>query len=111
MGRVFTFSSRIVQMQFFEEDPVTITMLIGDETDSRILKSGAMISEADKIGDIKKRLEQYRAALELLIGAEHTAAILDRADELDSYAIFSVYRHVLNEYGAQKAKNLSAPAR
>lgn len=111
MGKFFTFADRIVRIQFFEEEPVNLMLVISDETDKKIVSSGKMFNEADKSGEIDDRREKYRAALEHLIGEEKTAAILDRADELDSFAIFSVYRYILAEYSAQKVKNLSASGR
>lgn len=111
MGKFFTFADRFVRVRFFEDDPVVLTLTISDDTDKRILDSAALIAAADKKGDVDQRRSGYRTALVRLIGDEKATAILERADEADGFAILSAYRYILDAYAAQKAKNLSAPAR
>lgn len=111
MGKFFTFADRAVRVQFFEEAPVVLTLLISDETDQRILESGKLFQAADKAKTTSERAVKYRAALETLIGAEKTDVILARSEKADSFAIYSVYRYILSAYAEQKSKNLNAPAR
>ena len=111
MAKFFTFADRFVPIQFFDEDPVNLTMKISDETDKRLVKASEGFVAADKLQDLDKRREAYRAALESFIGAEKAEAILSRTDEPDCFAIYSVFKYLLDTYGTQKAKNLSASAR
>ena len=112
MAKFFTFADRFVPVQFFDgEDAVKITMKISDETDKRILDADAAFIAADKHTDMAKRRDAYRAALEGFLGREKVDAILSRTDEQDSFAIYSVYKYLLNAYGAAKAKNLSGSGR
>lgn len=111
MAKFFTFADRFCKMQFFEEDPVVVTLFIGDDLDKNIVESGALIEKADKLSDLDKRCAMYRQALELLIGADKTDAILTRADTLDSFAILAVWNYILQSVRDQKVKNLAASAR
>ena len=112
MSKFFTFADRFVPVQFFDgEDAVKITMKISDETDKRILKASEAFVAADKNTDMAKRRDAYRAALESFLGAEKADAILSHADEPDCFAIYSVWQHLLREYGAAKTKNLSGSGR
>lgn len=111
MAKFFTYSDRHCPIQFFEEEPINVTLFIGDELDRRIMESGAMIGEADKLNDLEKRCAMYRQAVELVIGAEKTGEILARADNLDSFSILEVWHHVSRAVHEQKVKNLMASAR
>jgi hypothetical protein len=112
MTKFFTFADRFVPVQFFDGDEaVKVTMKISDETDKRLIKASEAFVAADKNTDMDKRREAYRAALEGILGAEKSEAILSHADEPDCFAIYSVYQHLLREYGAAKTKNLSGSGR
>lgn len=110
MSKFFTFADRFVPIQFFDENPVKLTLKISDETDKRLVKASEEFIAADKLRDLDKRRVAYLAALEGFIGAEHAESILSRTDEPDCFAIYSVFKYLLDTYGAQKAKNLSASA-
>lgn len=99
MGKYFTFVDRMLTIEFFETDPVKITMLIGDEMDKKLIAMGAAIDSA-------KTAEKARAALADIIGEENTQKILARAEDVDRYFIAQVARYILSEYGAGKAKNI-----
>lgn len=107
----FKFADRFVPIKFFEEDPITVTLKISDETDSRIVKVAEKIATADKLVNLEKRRQSYMDALTELIGKENASKILARADEVDCFAIGAVIHHVFAAYGEQKRKNLSASAR
>ena len=108
MAKFFTFADRFVPVQFFDgDDAVKITMKISDETDKRLIKAGTAFDAADKLRDIDKRREAYQEALEGFLGKDKTAEILGKTDEQDCFAIFSVFKYLLNAYGAAKQKNLS----
>lgn len=112
MTKFFTFADRFVPVQFFDgADAVNLTLKISDETDKRIMKASEAFVAADKHTDMSKRRDAYRAALEGFIGKEKTDAILCHADEQDSFAVYSVYKYLIDAYGAAKTKNLSASGR
>lgn len=99
MGKYFTFVDRMLPIEFFETDPVKITLLIGDEMDQKLVTMGTKL-------DAAKTVDEARAALAEAIGEENTQKILSRAEEVDRYFITQVAGYVLSEYGAGKAKNL-----
>lgn len=105
----FSFAKWFVKIQFFEEEPVVITLPISDEMDRKLLRYGEAVGEGDKQPD--KRTEIYRQALEQLIGAETVEKLLARAGDSDSYALLDIGTYVLNCYREQKTKNLIAGAR
>lgn len=109
--KFFTFSDRACRIQFFEEEPVVVTLFVGDETDKLTLDSAALIDEGDKLKSVDERMKKYREAVELLIGKEKTAAILDRAETNDSFALLEIWHHVVKELRSYKVKNLTASAR
>lgn len=110
--KFFTFADRFVPVQFFDgEDAVKITMKISDETDKRLIKAGEALNAADTLKDVDKRRTAYRKALEGFLGEEKAKEILSKADEADCFAIYSVFKHLLNTYGAAKVKNLSGSGR
>lgn len=112
MAKFFTFADRFVPVTFFETNPVKLTLKISDETDKRLLAVSQAFVDADKVTtDLDKRCKLYREALESFIGADKTDAILSRADEVDCFAVYSVYKFLIDAYAAQKVKNLGASAR
>ena len=111
MGKCFAFANRACRIQFFEDDPVVLTLLICDETDKRIMKSASMIEDADKLKSVEERLAKYRAALAELITEEKVDAILSRAETADSMAVLEIWQFVLNCLREHKVKNLTASAR
>lgn len=111
MSKFFTFADRACRIQFFEDDPVVLTLCIGDETDKHIMKSAAMIEDADKLKSVEERFAKYRAALAELITEEKVDAILSRAETADSMAVLEIWQFVLNCLREHKVKNLTASAR
>lgn len=108
MAKFFTFADRTIPVQFFEENPVSLMLTASDETDARLLESAGLLQEGDKQATVEARLSLYRRAVENLIGPEKTKEILSRADNADGYAVYSVYRYLLNAYREGKSKNLTA---
>lgn len=111
MGKCFAFANRACRIQFFDDDPVVLTLFVGDETDKRIMQSAAMIEDADKLKSVEERFIKYREALAELISEEKTDAILSRAETADSMAVLEVWQFVLNCLREHKVKNLTASAR
>lgn len=111
MGKFFTFADRACRIQFFEEEPVVVTMFVGDETDKLTLQSAALIDESDKLKSVDERTKKYREAVELLMGKEKTAAVLDRAETNDSFTLLEVWQYVVKCLRDHKVKNLSASVR
>lgn len=111
MSKFFTFADRACRIQFFEADPVVLTLFVGDEMDKRIVKSAAMIEDADKLKSVEERCAKYREALAELISGEKADAILARAKTADSMAVLEIWQFVLNCLREHKVKNLTASAR
>lgn len=108
MAKFFTFANRAIPVQFFEERPITVTLIASDETDARLLESARLLQEGDTQTTVEARLPLYRKAVENLIGPEKTKEILSRADNADGYAVCAVYQYLLAVYREGKAKNLTA---
>ncbi len=111
MGKCFAFANRACRIQFFEDDPVVLTLFVCDETDKRIMKSASMIEDADKLKSVEERFAKYREALSELITEEKVDAILSRAETADSMAVLEIWQFVLNCLREHKVKNLTASAR
>lgn len=101
--KYFTFVDRFLPIQFFEEDPVTITICIGDEMDKKI----DTIFEELKTATTAER---KREMLVELINEENTAKLLSRADQTDAFVLDQLLLYLHNEYIEGKRKNLLAAA-
>lgn len=99
MGKYFTFVDRFLPIEFFEQDPVKITLQIGDTTDQKLVEMGRKI-------DASTTFEDGKAALAEVIGAENLDAILARAENPDQLALLEITYYVLQAYREGKAKNL-----
>ena len=111
MGKFFKFSDRFVTVTFFEEDPIRLTMQIGDEQDRKIISASELIAEGSKTQNLEKRAKCFAAALDEVIGRENLVKLLERSPEKDSFAMLEIWHYLIDAYGAQKVKNLSASAR
>lgn len=101
MGKYFTFVDRTLSIEFFAENPVTITLQIGDETDRKLAEMG-------KEMDAATTFEESKAALAEIIGAESLDAILARTENPDRFAVLEITHYFLQAYREGKAKNLEA---
>lgn len=110
MKPYFTFLDRVVPVTFFEDEPVTLTLLISDQTDRKIIDCSQAFLAADK-GEQDERLAKYEAALARFIGAENAEKILSRTQQRDCFAVFEVYNYLLNAYKDAKTKKLTGSAR
>lgn len=108
MSRIFAFADRAIPVQFFEEEPITITLHASDETDAKILESAKLIQAGDRQATVGARLDKYRQAVDNLIGSDTAEQVLARADRADGYALLSLYQGVLDAYSEGKRKNLMA---
>ena len=99
--KCFTFVDRFLPIEFFEEEPVTITLTIGDEMDKKMDNLARALKTPL---DVKKK----RALLEGLIGEENTERILSRFEDVDGYVLDQVLVYITGEYLEGKQKNLLA---
>ena len=99
--KFFNFVDRFLPIEFFEEEPVTITLTIGDEMDKKLDKLAEDLKT--QMGTAKKR-----GLLEGLIGKENADRILSRFDEVDGYTIDQVLLYINLTYREAKQKNLLA---
>lgn len=99
MGKYFTFVDRFLPIEFFEQDPVKITLQIGDTTDQKLVEMGRKI-------DASATFEDSKAALAEIVGADNLEAILARTENPDQLALLEITYYVLQAYREGKAKNL-----
>ncbi len=99
MGKYFTFVDRFLPIEFFEKDPVKITLQISDTTDKRLVEMGRKM-------DAAATFEDGKAALAEVIGAESLDAILSRTEAPDQFALLQITYYILQAYREGKAKNL-----
>lgn len=111
MAHFFTFASRACPIRFFEENPITVTLFIGDETDKLCVRSATLIGEGDKAESAGERAAKYREAVELLVGKEKLEGILARSETQDSFALLEIWQFVVKSLRDAKVKNLSASVR
>lgn len=108
MAKFFTFADRAIPVQFFEDDPIQLTLVASDEMDAKILDAYKLIAEGDQQTNPEDRRAKYRQAVDNLIGHDTVEQILARADNADGYALLSLYNGIVRAYGEGKAKNLAA---
>ena len=101
MGKYFTFVDRSIQIEFFDKDPVKITLCVGDEMDRKLNEMGRKM-------DAAATFEDRKAALADTIGVENVDAIMARAETQDNYALLEIAHYLLQEYQDGKTKNLVA---
>ena len=99
MGKYFTFVDRTLPIEFFADDPVTVTLQLGDETDKRLLTMGKQL-------DTSATCEDAKAALAEIVGADSLEAILARTETPDRLALAEIANYILQSYREGKTKNL-----
>lgn len=108
MAKFFTFADRAIPVQFFEEDPICVTLIASDEMDAKILDASNLIMDGSKEAAPEGRKAKYRRAVDILIGRDIAEQALAKADNADGYALLSLYNGIVRAYGEGKAKNLAA---
>nr|DAH31136.1 MAG TPA: hypothetical protein [Caudoviricetes sp.] len=101
MGKYFTFVDRLITLEFFGEDTVKATVAIGDEMDKRIDAAFGRLKKPESVEDKK-------AEIAGLIGADVTDKILERLDTVDGYALDQLLLYIRETYLEAKVKNLQA---
>lgn len=109
--KMFKFTDRVVRISFFEEDPIVTSLTICDQTDHDLMAVGQKMVDADRVADMDARRAAYQQALESVLGRTCVEQILSRTDTPDCFAIYSVFKYVLDCYGEQKRKKLMASVR
>ena len=111
MAKIFAYSKRACKVQFFEDDPVVVTIFVGDESDKLCIQGARLIEEGDKCASFEMRMAKYREAVELFLGIEKTEAVLERAEEKDCFALIGIWQFIVGALRDHKLKNLTASAR
>lgn len=101
MGKYFTFVDRLITLEFFGEDTVKATVTIGDDMDKRIDAAFSRLKKPESVEDKK-------AEIAGLIGADVTDKILERLDTVDGYALDQLLLYIRETYLEAKVKNLQA---
>lgn len=99
MAEYFDFVDRTVEVVFFEDDPITVTLTVSDDGDKKL-------TEYSERAKSEQTYEGRKAALGDLIGKDTLEQILARAPIQDSYALIQVEEHIAEKYLEVKAKNL-----
>ncbi len=97
----FTYVDRDLTLRFFREDPVTVTLTVGDEMDRKMDKAVKALKTASGF-------EKKRELLASLIGKENACLVLSRADIADSFTAEQLLLYVHKAYLEGKGKNLLA---
>ena len=108
MAKFFAFTDRAIPVQFFEENPIHVTLIASDEMDARILDASNLIMDGSKEAALDGRKAKYQQAVDILIGHDIAEQILARADNADGYALLSLYNGIVRAYGEGKEKNMAA---
>ncbi len=98
--KYFTFVDRYLPIQFFEEDPVTITVCICDEMDKKI---DTLFEELKT----ETSLERKREILAALVNEDNAKKLLSRCDQVDAYLVDQLLLYIRNAYIEGKKKKLA----
>ena len=97
----FTYVDRELTLRFFREDPITVTLTMGDEMDRRMDKTVKALKTVSGF-------EKKRELLASLIGKENACLLLSRADIADSFTVEQLLLYVHKAYLEGEGKNLLA---
>lgn len=97
----FTYVDRELTLRFFREDPITVTLAMGDEMDRKLDKAVKALKTASGF-------EKKRELLSSLIGKENACLLLSRADIADSFTVEQLLLFIHKTYLEGKGKNLLA---
>ena len=97
----FTFIPRQLPLTFFSDDPIHLTLPMGDAMD-------ALLAAMAKNLDAAETAAQAEAALHPVLGQDATEKILSRANPRDRLAACQLAAYVLRQYAEGKEKNLLA---
>lgn len=101
--KYFTFVDRILPIQFFEEEPITVTLTISDQMAQKI---DAGMKKLNTTADAA----QCRDILVAWIGEENADKLLARCEDVDTYTISQLLAYIRQEYIEGQRKNLLAAA-
>lgn len=97
----FTFLPRTLTLRFFPDDPILVTLPMGDDMDELLLN---MAKNLDEAGDFSTAA----ACLYPVLGRDTAENLLSRADCRDTLSVCQLAGYLLRQYGIEKEKNLSA---
>lgn len=95
----FTYVDRDITLHFFREDPIDVTLTLGDETDRLFDKTVKALKTA-------ATFEKKRELLANLIGDETACLLLARADRADGFTVEQLLLYIHKAYLEGKGKNL-----
>ena len=99
----FTFIDREITLRFFEEDPVSVTLYLGDALEDRLQ---AAVAHYDENHTVAEDLENFK----MLLGAEHAEAVLQRAGKLDRLGVLELLSYTVRVCREEQGKKLLALA-
>ncbi len=103
MPTPFTFIDRAVTLRYYEEDPVEVTLYLGDALEERLQ---AAVSHYDAPHTVEEDAENFRR----LVGREAADRLLGRAEVLDRLTVLELLSYTVRACREEQGKKLMALA-
>ena len=103
MTEPFTFIDRAITLRFFEEEPVEVTLYLGDALEDRLQ---AAVGHYDENHTAEEDLENFK----MLLGEKQAKAVLQRAGKLDRLGILELLSYTVRVCREEQGKKLLALA-
>ncbi len=103
MNTPFTFIDRAVTLRFYRQDPVEVTLYLGDALEAQLQRAAAHYDESHT-------LEEDIANLAALVGQENAARLLSRAETVDRLAVLELLSYTMRQCREEQGKKLMALA-
>jgi hypothetical protein len=103
MDTAFTFIDRTVDLTFYDQEPVTVRMYLGDALEEKLQQA---VGHYDQDHTLEEDMEN----LKMLVGQEEGAQLLERAEPLDRMAVLELLSFVVRRCREEQGKKLMALA-
>ena len=103
MATPFTFIDRAVTRQFYQDDPVELTLYLGDALEEKIAEA---VRHYDEPHTLEEDVESFRS----LVGAEAADQLLERAETLDRLTVLELLSYTVRACREMQGKKLMALA-
>ena len=100
----FTFLPRTLTLRFFPDDPILVTLPMGDAMDELLL---TMAKDLDEAGDFSTAA----ACLYPVLGRDTAENLLSRADCRDTLSVCQLAGYLLRQYASKRKKTSAPPVR
>lgn len=103
MENTFTFIDRALDLSFYDQEPVTVRLYLGDALEEKLQ---AAVGHYDQDHTLEEDVENLKA----LVGAETGQLLLDRAETVDRLAVLELLSFVVRRCREEQGKKLMALA-